>query len=699
MKYKLLGALVLFVALVGASWAQGSCSNFAAGSCPASVPAGVTKFYFFDYVGGSDSANGTSESTPWQHMPSCQNATSTSAAHTPSTGEGWIFKGGVTVDYHCWPANVPWGGSSGTPDYMGPDPGWFTSGSWARPIFSGGGSAGYNSNSGTMLGDSTHNAIYITIDNIEFTGLYWSGTNCQSSAAYCNYVAWHVAGFNVGGSSADGWEIKNIYAHNITHSAYPTSNDPSNTSAIFWIPRAANSSFHNNYLDNSDGGADCCWGVYAGNIYQNYFNDFDNIVFQASSSNNDNASPFLLHDNTINQMVTTFYPNNGSEPHGNCIHVFGTLTSSYKQLIYNNRVNCMDYSGQPTWGNAESFLWEEDGSVGYYFNNVNTNEYQGNGYNIGNFSGGSQGGTLTTFQNTNECGLDPNSPKGTSNDPGNLCVNVKVSTSTTALAEYNDVGFSSNYYGGAGVFLPSGWAGTFTSSPRVSKTCGGIATTTFGGTYFCVPIGVGNGTGNLNISQTYPFAPLDTTAASLIGTAANLISTCTAISAINSAAGTACLSDTTLGVSAVVSGHTVSFPARTPIAHATGVGQWEIGAYEESAASQAAPATCSPAFGIAPQTVTCMNPNSGTTVACYTTNGSTPATNGLGTGCATGTQYSTSISVSVAETIEIIAGASTLTDSTVNSYTYTSAPASNAIFTFGVAELSNSLKTHFGDLQ
>jgi hypothetical protein len=89
-------------------------------------------------------------------------------------------------------------------------------------------------------------------------------------------------------------------------------------------------------------------------------------------------------------------------------------------------------------------------------------------------------------------------------------------------------------------------------------------------------------------------------------------------------------------------------------------------------AGQASPATCSPTSGNVPQTVTCTNPNSGTTVACYTTNSSTPATNGLGTGCTTGTAYATSLTISVAETLKIIAGTSTLTDSTVSQYTYTS---------------------------
>jgi hypothetical protein len=85
---------------------------------------------------------------------------------------------------------------------------------------------------------------------------------------------------------------------------------------------------------------------------------------------------------------------------------------------------------------------------------------------------------------------------------------------------------------------------------------------------------------------------------------------------------------------------------------------------------EASPATCSPTSGNVPQTVTCTNPNSGTTIACYNTTGS-PATNGLGTGCAAGsTAYTTSLSVNSPETLYIVAGTSITIDSPINSYTY-----------------------------
>jgi len=87
--------------------------------------------------------------------------------------------------------------------------------------------------------------------------------------------------------------------------------------------------------------------------------------------------------------------------------------------------------------------------------------------------------------------------------------------------------------------------------------------------------------------------------------------------------------------------------------------------------SQAVAPTASPTSGAVPQTVTVANPNSGTTVVCYNFTGS-PATNGDGATCHVGsTPYTTSLTISVPETLYIVAGTSTLTDSSINSYTYT----------------------------
>ena len=177
-----------------ASTSGGSCSNFAGGSCPANIPSGVTAFYFIDYASGSDSNSGTSESSPWQHMPTCNNATTTAAAHTPGAGEGWILKGGVTVDYHCWPMIIPWGGTSGRSDYIGYDPGWYTGGSWARPIISGGGSS-YNSTAYSLMVDNVTNAVVGSASQSELCGLGQLGIHgALFQYNYGRELHGHVAG-------------------------------------------------------------------------------------------------------------------------------------------------------------------------------------------------------------------------------------------------------------------------------------------------------------------------------------------------------------------------------------------------------------------------------------------------------------------------------------------------------------------------
>lgn len=96
------------------------------------------------------------------------------------------------------------------------------------------------------------------------------------------------------------------------------------------------------------------------------------------------------------------------------------------------------------------------------------------------------------------------------------------------------------------------------------------------------------------------------------------------------------------------------------------------GAFQYQPSSAASPPTCSPGSGTYNnnQTFSCTNPNSGTTVMCYSLS-TLPVTNGAGTGCTTGTILSGSLTVSSSETINVVAGTSTLTDSTEVSNTYT----------------------------
>jgi hypothetical protein len=537
-----------------ASATGGTCSNFATGACPASVPSGVTSFYFIDYVGGSDSNAGTSESGAWKHTPGMANASGNAASHIPTAGEGWIFKGGVTVDYRAWPANVPWNGTAGNPTYMGVDPGWYAGSAWARPVFSGGGSSGYDAHAQSLITDIAHHSSHVIIDNLEFTGLYWRST-CSNSGPYsCGYVSQY------GYSGSDvGWELKNLYVHGWGHCAAPNCDDPGNEAAFLWAKQSADSSIHDSVVDGSDSSKDCCNAMSAWNEYNNYIAYVDNAVF---------GDLHQFHDNVITNMVVTFGSNG---VHGNCIHLFGG--SNITELVYNNYVTCLN-TGTPD----EIFLVEEDQATVYAFNNVMVKDGHGSGFELGLFNSG-PGGTYILFNNTLECGADSN--------PASSCITGKNGSPRVTVRD--------NFYVTANSSQPtvlkesgSSWNISL-PSPFMSSTCSGRLQSNTGGSQICAPIGFGNGAGNLNLTETYPFAPLDSTAASNIGTGGTNFSLCNAIANIDYAAGRACRTDTTLGVAYNTANHTVTSPARNPFVRPSS-GGWRLGAYEYNGTAPAPPA-------------------------------------------------------------------------------------------------------------
>jgi len=80
--------------------------------------------------------------------------------------------------------------------------------------------------------------------------------------------------------------------------------------------------------------------------------------------------------------------------------------------------------------------------------------------------------------------------------------------------------------------------------------------------------------------------------------------------------------------------------------------------------------TFSPVAGTYPGTQSvALSTSSPGAIICYTTNGATPATNGS-TGCATGTLYTSTVSVATSETLEAIAGGTGYADSPVASAGY-----------------------------
>lgn len=102
----------------------------------------------------------------------------------------------------------------------------------------------------------------------------------------------------------------------------------------------------------------------------------------------------------------------------------------------------------------------------------------------------------------------------------------------------------------------------------------------------------------------------------------------------------------------------------------TGFNDSSVGSAAYTINTGAATPTFSPLAGTyATSQNVALSTTSGGAIICYTTNGTSPATNGVA-GCTTGTLYSTAIAVSVSETIKAVAGGTGFTDSSVGSAAY-----------------------------
>ena len=161
--------------------------------------AGVTSCYFVSKFTGSDSNAGTSEASPWAHLPDMPSCSGTCSSTSISAGTGFILRGG-----EVWTASnlgITWthSGTASHPNYIGIDQTWYNStncgSSWCRPVFNPAGSAMTGSEYFFLNNGST--AIYTTVDNIEETG--WSCAAMES-------------GTMNGTISPDG-EYENLYIH------------------------------------------------------------------------------------------------------------------------------------------------------------------------------------------------------------------------------------------------------------------------------------------------------------------------------------------------------------------------------------------------------------------------------------------------------------------------------------------------------
>ena len=646
---------------------QALITSFSMSGCPSSVPSGVTSCYFVA-ANGSDSNTGTDEAHPWLHapfMPSCNSGaclTEKNAMNgTAAAGTGIILRGGDTWHFGnsgaspyaggTWNFNVsptP-NGTSTNPVYIGVDQNWFSGASWVRPILTGdnpvcnASSLGANCFSGSYPGGfyyvntcgyqigSSNNFFdltsrkYFIIDNMEMTGL------CQNITGQQN----HTNDYFSYGSIQAPVTFTNDYIHGWSHLQYAGANGSGSCTGSnvcfesFAFEGSATSTpgevIRNVVVDGSDSD-----GIGIGICYCGFY-DVSQSVFRYSSQT------IVRGISTVHDNLYEYFFENG---HSNALE---SINDPGNTTIYNNVFRHMETTG----GTGGVLLWMEPpvSSTTYIFNNlfydIGSMEFN----NIG--QSGSSTGSYVYLNNTFQTSVSQ------------AIMRCEYLTGGT----FSDI--NNHYVTNSGVYISGCTPNTLTTP----KTMTNSAATSAGYTS----------------AETYAYSP-PTGGSATVGAGTNKQSLCTTISGINSAAGTACGSDTTYACTYNTSNHTVTCPARTVVARPASAA-WDVGTYQFNGPTTPVTPTFTPASGTssAPIIVT-VSTTSGTVICHGTTN--PPVTNGAGTGCTTGTAITTNsgtncvasstvcgdFTVTTSQTQYAVAGLNAQSDSSVASAVYTINP-------------------------
>lgn len=507
------------------------------GTCPSGVPSGVTSCYFAapNLSGASDSNNGTSESTPWLHLPGQPNCSNTCAGVTPAAGEGFIVRGGDT--YHGANASPStgvymgaaaadscgtqtcgwvwqWSGSNGSPIYIGVDLTWYNStvcgGSWCRPIInldnptstSLVSSCSYDLNGASTPQSPAFGSIYgvrvnyLILDNFEFTGA------CGSAGV--EYL------FQWG----DNLTFEHLYMHGWTETS--SGHDSGlwliNGNDTGGITFPTNDVIEYSVFDGSDSyctGYETCSGVLGAGITS----DFDHNIVRYLSSAVVANTIVTCHDNLFEYLYESW----DSDVHSDVEFNYGNENPTNSNMyFYNNMVRNVATgqivtltkpSGTSTVYVFNNVFWENNGAGGASNGNVsvsftandttvgaayvtnNTFDQQGSGVKI--IAAQGPNGQPDLFYGTvylqNNHWIGPNGVSYTTNDNPNATVTDNGNEVTQSESVANGQGYttSNNYQPTAatnatvhaGANLSSSCSTYSSDSDLCNGTTGGVTNT------------------------------------------------------------------------------------------------------------------------------------------------------------------------------------------------------------------------------
>ncbi len=484
---------------------------------------GVTNCYYIA-ANGSDSNSGTSESSPWAHLPGMSTCTGNCAGLTPGSGQGFIFRGGDTWEGSDLGITWNWGGTAGSPIYIGVDQSWSAGGAWSRPIWTCGGAS---CTGGTAAYYFQSAKGYVTVDNIEAPGFFVSSSN---TGAY------------VFGACAANQIFENIYIH-----GWNTNVGPIGTvGTAFHVGcgnNVAGTTFRYNVVDGSDSSQNMMTGIYptAPIAYGNVLRYLVTGIDGPGDDWHDNLVEYLVQSTVTSHQDGLYHVSQYSRPNS---------------LIYNNVVR---HTTNPLTGGAVKMWFNGNAPcpygacVSYAFNNIVYDNYPGNTIDMGGHAAVNYG-TWYFFNNTVECGMDSVLGNCELGDQGNTGGTMTVNA------------------------INNHWISTATTSfPVCTHYVCNESTPLF------QTLTTANTQGYTD-DANYAFQP-SSSSGSTVGKGANQDSLCAAVSAIDSSAGAACYGGTTYACAYDATNHTVSCPTIAEVTRPSGA--WDVGAYQFSATTQA----------------------------------------------------------------------------------------------------------------
>jgi hypothetical protein len=390
-------------------------------------PLFATNYYVA--ANGSDSNNGTSQTTPWAHLPGMATWTGT---HTPTGGDTFILRGCDVWPNASFPIQWKWSGTSANPITIDRDTTWYNTtncpSSWNRPQFDAGSAVinppeCQNNNAFWEFGSSS----FLNVNWIELIHYHWTSSQANGSCYSNEFMVF-------ASQNASHIHLSNWYAH-----AWTIASGADDIDHLF-MEGCETCSVDYLVADNSDGTVHTGIGMQ----WPTQHSIFKNV---ANALKPNMSGEFAYNDiSNVQAYVGGVHPN--------CIESIGPIRGSGTLYIHDNRVhdngtceglqvgnpgetdyvwNNLWYNNTTNGANGPNLPQNNNNAVAMYFFN-NTNVDQRN-YCIASDAPGNFWSTAFVVVN-NHC-ITSGNPSGTSQS-GNL-MNYTVSGAKTILFANNIV--------------------------------------------------------------------------------------------------------------------------------------------------------------------------------------------------------------------------------------------------------------------